>query len=58
MCEYPQLPKKGIPVTGTENYGGLTKIQRFRYLTREQGDEWQNTQLTATEYAMPATYHT
>lgn len=49
MCEYPQLLKKGIPLTGTENYGGLTKFERFRYLTREQDNEWQNTQVTATE---------
>jgi quinoprotein glucose dehydrogenase len=65
---YPELIAKGLPPTGTENYGGplvtaggvlfigATKDERFRAFDTRTGRELWSAQLPAGGYASPATY--
>ena len=68
LGEFAELTKKGVPPTGTENYGGpvvtsgglifiaSTKDEKFRAFDRDTGQVlWEN-QLPAGGYATPATY--
>ncbi len=68
LGEYPELIEKGLPVTGTENYGGplitagdvlfigATKDELFRAFDRRTGQELWRYKLPAGAYATPATY--
>ena len=68
LGEIDSLTKKGIPITGTENYGGLlntkgglifigaTKDERFRAFDKKTGKMLWQYQLPAGGYATPATY--
>ncbi len=68
LGEYPELTKKGIPVTGTENYGGplvtkgglvfiaATKDEKIRAFDKKTGKVVWEAQLPAAGYATPATY--
>jgi len=68
LGEYPELTKKGVPQTGTENFGGPivtagglvfiggTKDEMFHAFDKETGDLlWQH-KLPAGGYATPSTY--
>jgi quinoprotein glucose dehydrogenase len=68
LGEYPELSAKGIPPTGTENYGGplvtkgglifiaATKDSKIRAFDKQSGKVlWEST-LPAPGYATPATY--
>jgi quinoprotein glucose dehydrogenase len=66
--EYPELTARGIPVTGTENYGGpvvtaggllfiaATRDEKFRVFDKATGELLWETQLPAAGYATPSTY--
>jgi quinoprotein glucose dehydrogenase len=66
--EYKELTAKGIPLTGTENYGGpvvtaggllfiaATKDEKFRVFDKKTGKLLWETQLPAGGYATPSTY--
>ncbi len=68
LGELPELTKRGIPPTGTENYGGpvataggllfigATKDEKFRAFDRTTGRVLWETSLPAGGYATPATY--
>ena len=68
LGEYPELTAKGLPPTGTENYGGplvtagglvfigASKDELFRAFDRRTGRELWRVQLPAGGYASPATY--
>ncbi len=68
LGEVPELTRRGIPPTGTENYGGpvvtagglifigATKDERFRALDKATGKILFETALPAGGYATPATY--
>ncbi len=68
LGEYPELTKKGIPVTGTENYGGplvtagglvfiaATQDEKFRAFDRKTGKIVWEYQLPAGGFATPITY--
>jgi len=68
LGEYPELTTRGIPVTGTENYGGpvvtagglvfiaATRDERFRAYDKQTGALLFETSLPAGGYATPATY--
>lgn len=68
LGEFPELTAKGIPPTGTENYGGplvtaggvlfigASKDEHFRAFDRKTGRELWKVQLPAGGYATPATY--
>lgn len=68
LGEFPELTARGIPQTGTENYGGpvvtsggllfiaASKDERFRAFDKENGAVLWETQLPAGGYATPATY--
>ncbi len=68
LGEVDSLTKKGIPVTGTENYGGplntqgglifiaATKDEKFRAFDKATGKVLWEYQLPAGGYATPATY--
>jgi len=68
LGEYAELTKKGIPLTGTENYGGplvtkgglvfiaATKDERIRAFDKKTGKVLWEAQLPAAGYATPATY--
>lgn len=68
LGEYAELTKKGIPVTGTENYGGpvvtagglvfiaASKDEKFRAFDKITGKIVWETQLPAGGYATPCTY--
>lgn len=68
LGEYPELIAKGIPPTGTDNYGGpavtaggllfiaATKDQQFRAIDRENGKILWQTKLPAAGYASPSVY--
>ncbi|GAA4431096.1 hypothetical protein GCM10023188_18310 [Pontibacter saemangeumensis] len=68
LGEYEELTKKGIPPTGTENYGGplvtkgglvfiaATKDEKIRAFDKESGKVLWEAQLPAAGYATPATY--
>jgi quinoprotein glucose dehydrogenase len=68
LGEYPELTKKGIPVTGTENYGGpvvtksglvfiaATRDEKIRAFNKRTGKiVWEYT-LPAAGFATPITY--
>ena len=68
LGEVPELTKRGLPPTGTENYGGpivtagglvfvgATKDERFRAFDKRTGKLLWETALPAGGYATPATY--
>jgi quinoprotein glucose dehydrogenase len=68
LGEYKELTKKGIPVTGTENYGGplvtkgglvfiaATKDEKIRAFDKRTGKVVWEAQLPAAGYATPASY--
>ncbi|WP_460975146.1 outer membrane protein assembly factor BamB family protein [Spirosoma knui] len=68
LGEYPELIAKGIPPTGTDNYGGplitaskllfiaASRDELFRAFDSETGKELWRAQLPAAGYASPSTY--
>ena len=68
LGEFPELTKKGIPITGTENYGGplatagglifiaATKDERIRAFEKKTGKLLWEYQLPAGGFATPITY--
>ena len=68
LGEYAELTRKGIPVTGTENYGGplvtkgglifiaATKDAKIRAFDKKTGKVLWEAQLPVPGYATPATY--
>ena len=68
LGEYPELTKKGIPITGTESYGGpvvtagglvfiaATKDERIRAFDKKTGKTLWQYQLPAGGFATPITY--
>jgi quinoprotein glucose dehydrogenase len=68
LGEYKELVDKGIPPTGTDNYGGplvtssglifiaATRDERFRAFDKRTGKIMWQTQLPAAGYASPSTY--
>ena len=68
LGEYAALTKRGVPPTGTENFGGAivtagglvfigaTKDEKFRAFDKATGKVLWETQLPAGGYATPATY--
>lgn len=68
LGEFPELTKKGIPITGTESYGGPivtagglvfiagTKDERIRAFNKETGKVLWEYQLPAGGFATPITY--
>jgi quinoprotein glucose dehydrogenase len=68
LGEYAELTKKGIPITGTENYGGplvtkgglvfiaATKDEKIRAFDKKTGKQVWEASLPAAGFATPATY--
>jgi quinoprotein glucose dehydrogenase len=68
LGNYPELAAKGMPPTGTENYGGplvtagglvfiaATRDEQFRAFDSRTGRELWSAKLPAAGYATPATY--
>jgi quinoprotein glucose dehydrogenase len=68
LGEFAELSKKGIPITGTENYGGplvtkgglvfiaATKDEKIRAFNKNTGEVVWEAKLPAAGYATPATY--
>ncbi|GAC1311667.1 MAG: hypothetical protein NVSMB24_31660 [Mucilaginibacter sp.] len=68
LGEYPELTKKGVPVTGTELYGGplvtkgglvfvaATRDEKIRAFDKHTGKQVWEAKLPAAGYATPATY--
>ena len=68
LGEWPELTAKGIPPTGTENYGGpvvtagglvfiaASRDEQIRAFDRRTGKELWKAKLPAAGYATPATY--
>jgi len=68
LGEYKELTKKGIPITGTQNYGGpvitagglifiaATRDEEFRVFDKKTGDLLWKADLPAAGYATPSTY--
>jgi quinoprotein glucose dehydrogenase len=68
LGEYPELTKKGIPVTGTENYGGpvvtkgglvfiaASRDAKIRAFDKKSGKVLWEAQLPVPGYATPAVY--
>lgn len=68
LGEFPELTARGVPTTGTENYGGpivtasglifiaATKDEMIRAFDRKSGRELWKAKLPAGGYATPATY--
>ncbi len=68
LGEFPELTARGIPPTGTENYGGpivtaggvvfigASQDEKFRAFDAETGEILWETQLPAGGYATPCTY--
>jgi quinoprotein glucose dehydrogenase len=68
LGEFPELTARGIPQTGTENYGGpmvtagglvfiaATQDEKFRAFDKRTGQLLWETDLPAGGYATPATY--
>ncbi len=68
LGEFEELTQRGVPQTGTENYGGpivtaggllfigATQDGKFRAFDRESGKVLWETQLPAGGYATPSTY--
>lgn len=69
LGEFPELTKKGIPATGTENYGGpvvtqgglifiaATKDAKIRAFNKSNGKVLWEAQLPVPGYATPAVYN-
>ena len=68
LGEWPDLTARGVPPTGTENYGGpiltagglifiaASRDEHLRAFDRKSGKELWKTKLPAAGYATPATY--
>ena len=68
LGELPELTARGVPPTGTANYGGpvvtasgllfigATKDEKFRALDAKTGEKLWEVTLPAAGYATPATY--
>jgi quinoprotein glucose dehydrogenase len=68
LGEYKELIDQGLPITGTDNYGGplvtesgllfiaATKDAKFRALDKATGQQLWETKLPAAGFATPATY--
>jgi quinoprotein glucose dehydrogenase len=68
LGEVPELTARGVPRTGTENYGGpmvtaggvifiaATKDEMFRAFDQQTGDVLWESKLPAGGYATPSTY--
>jgi quinoprotein glucose dehydrogenase len=68
LGEYPELTRQGIPITGTENFGGPTvtagglvfcagtKDNRIRAFDKDSGEELWSCDLPWTGSAPPAVY--
>ena len=68
LGEYKELTEMGIPITGTENYGGpivtkggllfigATKDEKFRAFNKFTGEKVWEKNLPAGGYATPITY--
>lgn len=68
LGEWPELTAKGVPPTGTENYGGpavtagglvfiaASRDEHLRAFDRKTGKELWKAKLPAAGYATPATY--
>jgi quinoprotein glucose dehydrogenase len=68
LGEYPELTKKGIPITGTESYGGPlatagglvfiagTRDEKIRAFDKQTGRQVWEYQLPAGGFATPITY--
>ena len=68
LGEFEELRQKGLPPTGSENYGGLvvtagglifigaTRDEKFRAFDKDSGELLFETRLPAGGYASPATY--
>jgi quinoprotein glucose dehydrogenase len=68
LGEFKELTKKGIPTTGSENYGGLfttagglifvaaTRDEKIRAFDKDTGEMLWEYQLPAGGYASPSTY--
>jgi len=68
LGEWPELAAKGVPPTGTENYGGpvvtagglvfiaASRDEHLRAFDRKTGKELWKAKLPAAGYATPATY--
>jgi quinoprotein glucose dehydrogenase len=68
LGEYEELSRKGIPITGTENYGGpvstkgglvfiaATKDSKFRAFDKKNGRMLWETNLPVPGYATPSVY--
>jgi quinoprotein glucose dehydrogenase len=68
LGEYPELTKKGIPITGSENYGGplvtkgglvfiaATRDEKIRAFDKKTGKMVWQAKLPAAGYATPACY--
>ena len=68
LGEFPELTERGLPPTGTENFGGTivtagglvfigaTKDEKFRAFDKESGKILWEYQLEAGGYATPSTY--
>ena len=69
LGEYAELTKQGIPITGTENYGGplvtkgglvfiaATKDEKIRAFDKKTGKQVWEHELPAAGFATPATYY-
>ena len=68
LGEYPELTARGVPKTGTENFGGsivtagglvfigATKDEKFRAFDKATGEQLWEAKLPAGGYATPCTY--
>jgi quinoprotein glucose dehydrogenase len=68
LGEFPELTAKGVPATGTENYGGpvvtagglvfiaASKDEHLRAFDKKTGKELWKFKLPAAGYATPSTY--
>ena len=68
LGEYPELTEKGIPITGTENFGGsiataggilfigATRDRKFRAFDQDTGEILWEYQLPYGGYSTPSTY--
>lgn len=68
LGEYPELTKRGVPLTGTDNYGGplvsasnllfiaASRDEQFRAFDARTGRQLWQTKLPAAGYASPSTY--
>lgn len=68
LGEFPELTAKGIPITGTENFGGATVTaggivfiastmdEKIRAFSTTDGSELWEGELSAAGYAAPVTY--